>query len=311
LGDIVLTAPVIAAARARYPEARIDFCTKSEYVQLVRQIPGVDEVIEVQKEVMNEARGAIASNEYDSIIDLQNNLRSHKLTRGSKHVSRVHKRGLRRWLVVKTKRNWMRGQPDAIGRYFEAAGKLLEISDNGSAPTLLAAGSGQKRVAICPGSKHWNKQWPVECYTELACWLSERGYQVELFGSKEDTVVCKRIAVAVPEAIDHSGELALAELPAVLAQCCLAITNDSGLMHLASAVGVPTVSFFGPTVKAFGFAPRSSKAIVLENEGLYCRPCTKIGLDHCPEGHFRCMKEITADKAFVTIEPLLHDLARS
>jgi heptosyltransferase-2 len=310
LGDIVLTAPVVAAARARYPEARIDFCTKSEYVQLVRQIPGLDRIIEVQKEVMNEARGAIASNEYDTIIDLQNNLRSHKLTRGSKHISRVHKRGVRRWLIVKTKRNWMRGQPDAIGRYFEAAGKLLEIGDDGSAPAILDLQAGNDRVAICPGSKHWNKQWPVDYYIELATWLTERGHQVELFGSKEDAITCGRIAAAVPDVIDHSGKLSLSELPAALAECSFAITNDSGLMHLASAVNVPTLSFFGPTVKAFGFAPRSSKATLIENEGLYCRPCTKIGLDHCPEKHFRCMKEITPETAFVTIEPLLHDLPR-
>lgn len=308
LGDIVLTAPVIAATRARYPDATIDFCTKSEYVPLVRQMPGINDIIEVQKEVMSEARGEIADGEYDTIIDLHNNIRSHRLTRGLRHVSSVHKRGLRRWLIVKTKRNWMRGQPDAVGRYFEAAGKLLEIGDDGSSPRFPFSHSDTNRVAICPGSKHWNKQWPVEYYIELAAWLSERGYQIELFGSKEDQEVCGRIAQSVPSAIDHSGKLSLGELPSSLAACCFAITNDSGLMHLASAVGLPTLTFFGPTVKAFGFAPRSGNATLLENEGLYCRPCTKIGLDHCPEKHFRCMREVTPEVAFVTIKPLLGDL---
>jgi lipopolysaccharide heptosyltransferase II len=311
LGDIVLTAPVVAAARARYPEARIDFCTKSEYAPLVNQIPGVDGIIEVQKEVMNEARGEIANAEYDAIIDLHNNIRTRKLTRGLRHISRVHKRTIRRWLIVKTKRNWMAGRPDVIGRYFEVAGKLLEISDDGTAPVFNLSQLASRTIAICPGSKHWNKQWPIEYYIDLASQLADRGYAIELFGSAEDKEVCSRIARAVPRAIDHSGDLSLSELPNALAKCAFAITNDSGLMHLASAVGLPTLSFFGPTVKQFGFAPRSPKATVLENAGLYCRPCTKIGLDHCPETHFRCMKAITSEQALVTIEPLLQSLPRS
>jgi lipopolysaccharide heptosyltransferase II len=310
LGDIVLTAPVVAAARSRYPDVRIDFCTKSEYVPIVKQIPGVDGIIEVQKEVMNEARGEIANAEYDSIIDLHNNIRSRKLTRGLHHISRVHKRTMRRWMIVKTKRNWMAGQPDVIGRYFEAASKLLEIIDDGGPPKLPHSSTKSQSVAICPGSKHWNKMWPAEYYIDIAKQLNDRGYQIELFGSKQDQDVCSQIVLAIPSAIDHSGKLSLADLPAALAKCEFAITNDSGLMHLASAVGLPTVSFFGPTVKEFGFAPRSPKATVLQNVGLYCRPCTKIGLDHCPEKHFRCMKEITPENALVTIEPLLHALPR-
>jgi lipopolysaccharide heptosyltransferase II len=310
LGDIVLTAPVVAAARERYPQARIDFCTKAEYAQIVKQIPGIDGIIEVQKEVMNEARGEIAKAEYDAIIDLHNNFRSRKLTSGLRGVARVHKRSLRRWLIVKTKRNWMKGQPDVIGRYFEAAGTLLEISDDGSAPSLSTSGTASRSIAICPGSKHWNKQWPVEYYIELAKALSAKGFQIELFGSKDDREVCAMIATEIPSALDHSGKLSLSELPQAIAKCAFAITNDSGLMHIASAIGLPTLSFFGPTVKEFGFAPRSSKANVLENAGLYCRPCTKIGLDHCPEKHFRCMREITPERALVTLEPLLHSLPR-
>lgn len=311
LGDIVLTAPVVAAAQARYPDAKIDFCTKSEYVPLVRQVPGVDEVIEVQKEVMNEARGQIADAGYDAVIDLHNNFRTKKLTRGLRNVARVNKRTLRRWLMVTTKRNTMAGQPDVIGRYFETASKLLEISDNGTAPALAQQTSGTRSIAICPGSKHWNKQWPIEYYLEIAQRLDERGYAIELFGSSDDARFCSLLKAAVPGAIDHSGSLSLSELPGALAKCSLAITNDSGLMHLASAVGVPTLSFFGPTVKEFGFAPRSEKALVLENVGLYCRPCTKIGLSYCPEKHFRCMREITPEQALVTIEPLLRELASS
>jgi heptosyltransferase-2 len=63
-------------------------------------------------------------------------------------------------------------------------------------------------------------------------------------------------------------------------------------MHIATAAGIPTIAIFGPTVKEFGFFPRAKNAIVLENKDLDCRPCTTIGLDHCPKGHFKCMREI-------------------
>ncbi|HET6513492.1 MAG TPA: glycosyltransferase family 9 protein, partial [Candidatus Kapabacteria bacterium] len=227
------------------------------------------------------------------------------LTRGLRQVSRVHKRTMRRWLIVRTKRNWMAGQPDVIGRYFEAASKLLNIADDGSPPIFSTTSAASGSIAICPGSKHWNKQWPVENYVALAKDLSEKGFAIELFGSKEDRDVCTIITSSVTGVTDHSGKISLADLPAALARCSFAITNDSGLMHVASAVGLSTLSFFGPTVREFGFAPRSSKAMVLENVGLYCRPCTKIGLDHCPEKHFRCMKEITPEQALITIEPLV------
>jgi ADP-heptose:LPS heptosyltransferase len=260
----------------------------------------------MRKDDMAQARSVIGGVKYDAILDLHNNFRSRKLTSGiNAQIARVNKRTLRRWLVVKTKRNWMASEPDVIGRYFEAASKLLDVHDTGEAPSLLPHALSSKRVALCPGSKHWNKQWPVEYYIEIARSLSSSGLTVELFGSTDDVDVCRTIANNVNGVLDHSGKIGLRELPQRMQGFALAITNDSGLMHLASSVGVPTVSFFGPTVKAFGFAPRSTQATALENEGLYCRPCTKIGLDHCPEKHFRCMREITPERALVTVEEVL------
>jgi heptosyltransferase-2 len=94
---------------------------------------------------------------------------------------------------------------------------------------------------------------------------------------------------------NHTGKLNLAEVANELQKASAIITNDSGLMHVAEAVGTRVIAIFGPTVKQFGFAPRDPNAIVLEVDGLPCRPCTAIGLDHCPKKHFRCMKEIKPD----------------
>jgi heptosyltransferase-2 len=78
-------------------------------------------------------------------------------------------------------------------------------------------------------------------------------------------------------------------------------------MHAACAAGVPVLAFFGSTVKEFGFFPYKNKSKVLENEGLQCRPCTHIGRENCPLGHFKCMLELTPQSAFQELNHLLNN----
>jgi heptosyltransferase-2 len=138
---------------------------------------------------------------------------------------------------------------------------------------------------------------------ELAQSLVEQGYTIHLHGSNEDATICSLIEQTLEPAlvINFAGKLSLVEVAKEISSASVAITNDSGLMHVASAVGTPVISIFGPTVREFGFMPRADNAIVLENVGLYCRPCTAIGREDCPEGHFRCMREITAEKVLAVI----------
>ena len=135
LGDIILTAPVIEAIRTRYPEAEIDTVVKQEYFGIAEQLPGLNFIHALKKDAMNETLSAIARENYDLVLDLHGNFRSRKITSATKaKYARVNKRGIRRWLMVKTKRNWMMGQPDVIGRYFEAAARVLDVKDQGEAP---------------------------------------------------------------------------------------------------------------------------------------------------------------------------------
>ena len=74
--------------------------------------------------------------------------------------------------------------------------------------------------------------------------------------------------------------------------CKAIICNDSGLMHVASAVNTNVVAIFGSTVKEFGFTPYKCKNLILENNSLTCRPCSHIGRNDCPKKHFNCMNSI-------------------
>ena len=88
------------------------------------------------------------------------------------------------------------------------------------------------------------------------------------------------------------GKLSLNKLAGILYNSTKIITNDSAILHLSEALGKSVNAIFGSTVKQFGFFPQLKDSKVFEISGLKCRPCTHIGRDKCPEGHFRCMEEI-------------------
>jgi heptosyltransferase-2 len=216
-----------------------------------------------------------------------------------KEIHIINKRSFKRWLLVKTKINLLKSEPDIIGRYFETA-KKLGVTDSGAGVTLGREfpHSQFKKAAISPGAKHWNKRWLPEYYFEVAKDLISKGYHLDFFGSAEENEYVSNIALQLPQnkVTNLCGKVSLAELPLKIADCSLAITNDSGLMHIAAAVGIPTIAIFGPTVRELGFMPRNKNVQVTENNDLDCRPCTTIGLDHCPKGHFKCMKQIVPEK---------------
>lgn len=312
LGDVVLTTPLIAALRERYPECRIDMVVAAEYESLVPVMSGLTRVhIFDRRSGLSGLRGLrreLRPEQYDYVLDLHNVPRTRILRRGlGRQVSVINKRTFRRWLLVRFKIDMLKRAPDIIGRYFETA-KSLGISDNGSAPHLAVLPSNDsKKIAIAPGARHWNKRWPAEYFQEVAKTLIERGWEVVFFGSEAERGLIDEICSVLPSGYTSViGEPDLALVARSLANCEIVITNDSGLMHLASAVGTPVVVLFGPTVRQFGFAPRAApamhpKSVVLEVEGLNCRPCTAIGSDHCPEKHFRCMKEITPQRVLESI----------
>jgi len=95
--------------------------------------------------------------------------------------------------------------------------------------------------------------------------------------------------------VSLAGLLSLADSAALLRMSTLVIANDSGLLHLAQSQKIPVIGIYGPTTREFGFYPIEQDSTVVETS-LACRPCTSKGLDRCPKKHFRCMKDIPADR---------------
>jgi heptosyltransferase-2 len=159
---------------------------------------------------------------------------------------------------------------------------------------LISAGAraGVLRVAIGAGASYGSaKCWPPSRFAELANRLqSQRDVEVILFGTTAEASVSGLIAAEMRRPpIDLTGKSAIADLPALLSQCHLFIGNDSGAMHVASAVGLPVVAVFGPT-DPFGTAPVTPRCSIVQ-EKPYCSPCF---LRRCPTDH-RCMTKISVE----------------
>src|ERR1700743_3832876 len=152
--------------------------------------------------------------------------------------------------------------------------------------------AGTLRVAIGAGASYGSaKCWLPERFADVANRLmSESDAEIILCGTAGETAVSNAIVARMKRPpIDLTGKTAIAELPALLSRCQLFIGNDSGAMHVASAVGLPVVAIFGPT-DPFGTAPVTPRCTIVQ-EKPYCSPCF---LRRCPTDH-RCMTRVTPE----------------
>jgi lipopolysaccharide heptosyltransferase II len=325
IGDVILSSPLLRVLRAAAgPKARIDFVVKKKYAELVRYNHHLSVVYELDEaagyEGLSKLRDEIKAEGYDLIVDIHDNIRTKFLRNFSsaKEVVTVDKRLYERWQLVNLKRNIYRGITHVVDRYIETVKAFGIVNDKKGLEIFipdevqfgisgkiakLRLNQFDKVIGLCPGSKHFTKRWEKEKFAEVAVRLARdlRG-KVLIFGGVEDKNDASQIASMIngktsqSTATDFCGSLTLLETAAAMEYCDVMLTNDTGLMHLAAAKQRPVVAMFGSTVKEFGFFPYGTDSIVLENDDLRCRPCSHIGLDHCPKGHFRCMGEISVDQ---------------
>lgn len=174
---------------------------------------------------------------------------------------------------------------------------LTEGDRRVAAEWLAIHGIATPFVAVAPGSIWGTKRWPG--YASLVRGLAG---PVVIIGGGEDRGLAEAVASAAPgRAFSAAGDLSLRASAALIERARLLVTNDSAPLHLATAVGTPVVAIFGPTVPGFGFGPRGPSDVVLQLEGLACRPCSRHGPQVCPLSHHRCMKEIPVQRVLEAI----------
>ncbi|MFO8058921.1 MAG: glycosyltransferase family 9 protein, partial [bacterium] len=174
-------------------------------------------------------------------------------------------------------------------------------------PEVLGADDGKLKVAISPGSEWRTKRWHPEGFARAGrILMQEQAAELYLLGMEQDTEVAAEVEEFLKgEVINLTGKLSREALNRTLAAMNLLITNDSAPAHIASALKVPVVAVFGPTVPEQGFSPWQNWSRVAEVKGLPCRPCGKHGAARCPEGHFKCMELLKAEEVAAQAAELL------
>lgn len=319
LGDVVLTEPTIRAYKLARPGEEIHFLTKSTYCGLVGMLPSVDRVISTGEGPLTARRLAsiirsLRKRGYDSVIDLQNNLRSNAISMSAGRAGRhsYDKASLKRRLmplgfyrdlgVKHTSKRYLssldgmglgtgdidhRPRIDPGDASVEAARKIMPGLD---------PENGHKLVAVVAGARWPSKRWPAGYFAEVVKTLQDRaGALCVLVGDESDRAVAGEVLSHIGgKTLDLTGLTDLCTLAGVLRMAKLTITNDSGPMHLSAAVGTPVLAVFGPTTPTLGFAPLGSRDRIFQVP-LDCRPCSIHGSKPCRRGDPRCLTEVTPD----------------
>ncbi|HRO75927.1 MAG TPA: glycosyltransferase family 9 protein [Crocinitomicaceae bacterium] len=299
IGDVVLTTPVVRCVKQQLENAEVHYLTKNSFKILLENNPHIDKLWTITKSI-DEVISALKKEEFDYVIDLHHNVRTLglKLKLGVKSYS-FDKLNIQKWKLVKFKTP-MKYQGHIVERYFDAV-KVLGVKNDGLPcdyfiPTedeieLRVYGiEPQNYIAVAIGAQFETKQLPVSKLIEV---LKDQELPIVLLGGKQDENKASAIQAEIP-CVDLTGKLNLNSSAFVAKNARVLLTNDTGLMHIATCFPtVKIVSVWGNTVPALGMYPylptRNNDFSIHEVSDLKCRPCSKIGFHECPKGHFDCM----------------------
>jgi ADP-heptose:LPS heptosyltransferase len=306
IGDIVLTTPVLRCIKKQLDDVVLHVVTRAAHQKMLENNPYIDKVFGFKTD-LDEVVPALKAQQYDHIVDLHKNLRSflliHKLKRPSTSFPKFN---LKKYLFVRFKLDLM-PKLHIVDRYFEAVKKLGVQNDQQGldyfipvdqqiAKTKLPPAYRQGYIAVVIGGKHLTKVLPAHKVIEV---LAQLNLPSVLLGGPEDKERGDSIVAALNERVWNTcGEFSLDQSASLIQHSKAVLTNDTGLMHIAAALQKPILSVWGNTVPSFGMYPympqKMGQSVIVENNALSCRPCSKIGFDHCPKGHFKCMNELDA-----------------
>ncbi len=322
IGDIVLTTPVVRCLRKQLPGVQIHYLTKVAYGSLLAQNPNIDRLWYLHDN-LEEVIDNLKKEKFDCVIDLHNNLRTLKVRRALKvkKTWAFPKLNIRKWIYTNLKVNLM---PDAsiVERYFEAVRPLGVKNDGLGLDQFIPPQQLSNRdipmshwggyVGCVIGASLNTKKLPVAQW-QAFCKLSP--YPIMLLGGPEDREAGNEIAAADPIKVYNScGKFNLTESAELVKMAKVVVANDTGLMHMAAAFQKPVVSLWGNTTPGLGMFPYygqnnaysrpSPLSVIMENNAVGCRPCSKIGFDKCPKGHFRCMNGLDMTQVNQAVEML-------
>lgn len=323
LGDLLLAIPTLKQMRQWKAASDITLVCRKGFGDMMLQFGVVDEVIELDKKNKSTTLTQLKGRDFDAVFCPHQSLTSHRL------VSTVRspiKMGYKTFwnspfFSSRVRRNihWpeVMRQMQLMGLVSEDIQLKLEAFANNDTvipvwaqmklPQLRWSHDDLDRlfskklksflwqkpyICIAPGSVWRTKRWSDFHFVETATQIVRHGFQIAVIGAPDERSLCDQIAQQVPNSFSLAGQLSVMESLMVLSRSKGLICNDSGAMHMASLLSLPTVSLFGPTVKELGYWPWNPFSEVIEMPHLMCRPCGQHGSQQCPIQSHRCMLDI-------------------
>ncbi len=301
IGDIVLTTPVVRAVHEQ-TRAEIHYLTKKQFAPIVANNPNVKKVFTLSAD-FNQTIAELRAQQYDHVIDLHNNIRTKRLKMAlGKPSTSFHKLNFEKWLLVRFGINRLPDQ-HIVDRYLATAKPLEVMKDregldfyipnDKEVDTLAAFGfQPESYVAIVIGAAHQTKCLTVD---QIASLCDKLNRPIVLMGGSNELHKAKAIMEKISNGavVNACSGFDILQSASIIRQAAVAITHDTGLMHIAAAFQKPQVVVWGNTIPAFGMYPyygvEKGPWISFEQSALTCRPCSKIGFAKCPKGHFKCI----------------------
>ena len=306
----MLTTPVIRCLKQQLG-AELHYLSKRSFESILAPNPYLDEIHLIDREI-SEALPQLKAESFDYIIDLHNNLRSRRVRMAlGKKTFTFDKINLQKWLIVNFKINRL-PEVHIVDRYL-AAVQGLGVGNDGrgldyfvppqeevSLSDFFAEHqrSETSYIAFVIGAAHQTKRLPVAKIISICRRISQ---PVLLIGGPGEREEGERIvAAAGRHVINTCGEMSLNASASLVRQASAVISHDTGFMHIAAAFRKPVISIWGNTIPEFGMFPYYPEGMdrntTVEVQDLACRPCSKIGFQRCPRGHFKCMQDIDERK---------------
>lgn len=306
IGDVILATPLIETLHIEFPNSKIDFLVKKGNQNLLINHPNLNKVLVFDKSKkirsLLSLLKEIRKEKYDLVINLQRFFSSGLLTAFS---AAKEKRGFKKnplsFLFTKSFDHQINNGLHEVERNLAIIEDLCEKSNKKpklypSASDFESISSFQKESYYCiaPSSVWFTKQAPKSVWIKTIDSIKDTNARIYLIGGSEDFNLCQEICQEIEgkEVQNLAGKLSLMESAALIKGAKRTFVNDSGPLHLASAMNAPVTVYFCSTSPSFGFGPLSEDSVVIEVKNLSCKPCGLHGHQSCPKGHFKCGKNL-------------------
>ena len=313
IGDIILTTPVYRLLKKQLG-AEVHLLTKRSFAFAVEGNPYIDKVHLIDSDV-SEVKLDLQAAGFDHVVDLHNNIRSMQVKRMLKvPTTTMRKLNFEKWLLVNLKMDRMPEDPHVIRRYIAAA-EPLGVTYDGEGMDFVIPEHAEvdlSQLTTVDLDKLGFVALTIATSTptrSMEPWQLEQLIQqiegpVVLLGGPSEAEVGESLQEGSTNTVNMAGKLSLQQSASVIRQSRLLITPDTSLMHIGAALDHPMITVWGNTNERFGMTPfycedSSAEWHMIEVDGLKCRPCSKIGHNQCPKGHFKCIRDLDLDKMAV------------